>query len=138
MDRLGNGRGPTRGYPITQSRRFFFGFTHSRNERKIWVFTRYRKNWVENWSFHEITQEKCSFHEFTLKFYAFHASRMEGISCIHAFTHIFFRFHARKKGQSRITQTHGGGASWYRFVAESLIFPYHTIPLNVVGTSLSS
>ncbi len=85
------------GYPITQSRRFFFAFTHSRNERKIWVFTQYRKNWVENGSFHEITQEKFSFHEFTLKFYAFHASRMEGISRIHADIFSFSRIHAGKK-----------------------------------------
>ena len=36
---------PGGGYPITQSRRFFFAFTHSRNERKIklswkWVISR--------------------------------------------------------------------------------------------------
>ena len=60
-------------------------------KRKIWDFTQYRKNWVENGSFNVITQEKSSFHEFTQKFYALHASRMEVIS----------RIHADKKGQSR-------------------------------------
>ena len=34
---------PPLNHAITQ---IFFAFTHSRNERKIWVLTQYRKNWV--------------------------------------------------------------------------------------------
>ena len=79
-------RGSNRGVPNHAITQIFFLFTHS------------RKNWVENGSFHEITQEKFSFHEFTLKCYAFHASRMEVIS----------RIHAGEKAHHAITQTYGG------------------------------
>jgi hypothetical protein len=43
-------------------------------------FTQYRKNWVENGSFHEIMQVKLSFHKFMPKLDDFHALHMEVIS----------------------------------------------------------
>ena len=75
--------------PQGSQSRYHRVFLHSHNE-KIWGFTHYCKNWVENGSFHEIMQK-------------FMISRMEVILRIHI--DLFFVFtHSRKKKRP-ITQT---------------------------------
>ena len=90
---------PLGGVPNHAITQIFFRFHAFTQREENLGFHAISQNLFENWSFHEITQEKFNFHEFTQNLYAFHASRMEVISRIHA---DFFRFHAftQKKGQS--------------------------------------
>ena len=54
-------RGPQgRGTPL-RNHADFYPFTHSNIERKIRGFTQYCTYWIENGSFHEMTQVKFSF-----------------------------------------------------------------------------